>query len=59
MHVPLSERFAVKISEAGQIIGVSVSSVYKMMRTGELETVKIAGRTNIKVESLRRVAGIS
>ena len=55
--VPLAERFSVPIPLACQAIGIGRSSLYEMIRAGEVETIKVAGRRLVLVRSLRALVG--
>lgn len=49
------EPFAVELATAGEILGnVSVSTIKRLVRSGDLQTVKILGATRIAVDELRR-----
>lgn len=53
-HSPL-EPLAVRISTAMQLIGVRRSTVYVLIKSGELRTVKLGRATLITMSSLRRL----
>ena len=40
------------IEETGHLLGLSRSSIYKMIRTGELNFIKLGGRTLIRIEEI-------
>jgi excisionase family DNA binding protein len=44
---------SVRIPEAVKITGISRSRLYELMRSGEIETVKIGASRLVLVESLR------
>lgn len=46
---------AVSVNEAARIIGVGRTSIYSMIRDGQIETLKIGRRTVVKTSSLRRI----
>jgi hypothetical protein len=50
----LMEPLAVRPSEAGRLIGKSRSSIYRMIRRGELDALKSGDCTLVTVPSLRR-----
>lgn len=47
------ECLAVRIPQAAQLIGVGRTSVYQLIATGALETIKIGRATLIPMETLR------
>ncbi|MFW2830083.1 helix-turn-helix domain-containing protein [Sphingomonas sp. ID0503] len=49
------ERLAVRIPTAMQLIGVRRSTVYALIKAGELRTVKLGRGTLITMSSLRRL----
>ena len=49
------EPLAVRIPTAMQLIGVRRSTVYALIKTGELHTVKLGRATLITMRSLRRL----
>lgn len=49
------EPLAVRIPIAMQLIGVRRSTVYALIKTGELRTVKLGRATLITMSSLRRL----
>lgn len=46
------ERIYISIREAGCVLGVSRSTLYRLMDCGELETVKIGRRRLVKREAI-------
>lgn len=46
---------AVSVNEAARIIGVGRTSIYSMIRDGQIEAIKIGRRTVIKTSSLHRI----
>lgn len=42
------------IADAGEILGVSRSTLYSLIKNGEIETVKIGSRTLIAHDELER-----
>lgn len=51
------EPICVSINEAARLLGVSRSSVYRLIGDGVLPTRKVRSRTLIWVECLRRLDG--
>jgi len=47
------QMISVKVREAVRITGISRSRLYELMRSGEVEYVKVGSATLILVESLR------
>jgi len=47
-----SNKLAYRIDEAAEVLGVSRSTVYKLVRSGELELGTIAGRSVIRRDQL-------
>jgi excisionase family DNA binding protein len=41
------------VENAADLIGVSRSSIYRLMNEGKIDTVKVRGRRLVKTESLR------
>ncbi len=46
------ERIYISIREAGSALGVSRSTIYRLMECGELETVKIGRRRLVRRETI-------
>ncbi len=51
----IAEKLAYTVPEFARAFGISRSSVYELMRTGELATVKIAGRRLIPRHTAMRL----
>ena len=49
-----AEKLAYNVSEAAAALGVSRTTIYNMVREGELETFKWAGRTLIRKDVIQR-----
>lgn len=49
------EQLAYRIPDAATLIGVSRASIYNLVAAGQLDARKVAGRTVIPAESLRRL----
>lgn len=47
------EPISIKIIEAVRLTGISRSRIYELMRSGDIEFVKVGSSTLILVESLR------
>jgi excisionase family DNA binding protein len=47
----------ISIPEAGKMLSVGRSTLYRLIGDGQLETVKIGRRTLIRVTSIRALAG--
>lgn len=55
----LDERLALSPSEVAQLLGLSVSTVTRMIRGGELRATKTHRRLLVPVDEVRRLAGIA
>jgi excisionase family DNA binding protein len=55
----LDERLALSPSEVAQLLGLSVSTVTRMIRVGELRATKTNRRLLVPVDEVRRLAGIA
>ena len=53
-EVPGAEPISVRIPEAVRLTGLSRSRLYELMRSGDIEFVKVGSSTLILVMSLRR-----
>jgi excisionase family DNA binding protein len=52
--LPPTVPFAVSITEAGRLMGISRALVYQLINLGELEVVKIGTRTVIRTDVIQR-----
>jgi excisionase family DNA binding protein len=52
---PQELRLAVRINDACAALGISRSSLYELMATGEIRTAVVAGRRLIPVSELERL----
>ena len=52
-------RRAYSVVEAGRLCGLSRSSVYKLIESGKLKTIKILGRRLVPVEALDELLRLS
>ena len=50
---PAQEPISVRIPEAVRLTGLSRSRIYELMKSGDIEFVKVGGSTLILMESLR------
>ena len=50
---PVPEPISVRIPEAVRLTGLSRSRIYELMKSGDIEFVKVGSSTLILVESLR------
>ena len=57
MNVPKStpEKLAYTVAEASYAIGIGRTKIYELMKTGELATVKVAGRRLIPRQNALRL----
>lgn len=45
-------RLTLSVAEAGRLLGVSPSTAYRMVRSGQLKTVKVGQRKRVPTEAL-------
>jgi excisionase family DNA binding protein len=50
------ETLAISINETAKALGVGRSSVYALIKSGELDAIKIGRRTLLTTESIKRLA---
>lgn len=55
VDLPPGAKLAYTVDEAGPAIGVSRTTVFDMIRTGEVTAKKVRGRTIISREELQRI----
>lgn len=53
------EPLAYRVNDAARLIGVGVTSLYKLASEGKIKLIKIAGRTLVTAESLRTLVAWS
>jgi excisionase family DNA binding protein len=51
------EAITVTVNDAAKALGIGRVTLYKHIKSGAIETVRLGGRRLVKVESLRRLAG--
>ena len=51
--LPLEERFGVTVAIAAEYVGISKSSIYELLASGDLAGRIIAGRTIVEVQGPR------
>lgn len=51
------EKLLVSITDAGKALSLGRTSIYELIRSGELETRKMGRRRLITAASIRRLAG--
>lgn len=51
------EPICVSVNDAGRLLSVSRSSIYRLIREGALPVKKVRGRTLIEVKRLRSLNG--
>jgi excisionase family DNA binding protein len=52
-RVKAAEPLAVRIPQAAQMLGIGKSTLYEIIASGEIETIKIGRSTVVPIESLR------
>ena len=52
---PNIEPIALRINDAARLAGLGRTSIYELIKTGRLKTVKIAGRRFVPMSALRRL----
>ncbi len=56
---PAHERMAYPINDAAHQLGIGRSSLYELVKSGEVKAIKIAGRTLIPRSELERVTSVA
>jgi excisionase family DNA binding protein len=51
------ENFLTSVPEAVKMLSVGRSTLYRLIKDGRLETVKIGRRTLIRIDSIKALAG--
>jgi archaeosine-15-forming tRNA-guanine transglycosylase len=59
LDVPLGDRRAYSLAEVAGLTGFAISSLYKLMHAGRLQTIKIAGKRLVTSEALDEFLGLS
>jgi len=54
--VPPPSPLLVTVKDARRILGVGTTTIYRLIKSGALETRKIGARTLVTMKSVRRVA---
>lgn len=57
--IPQIEPLCLRIKDAANAIGVTSPSIYKLINAGELQMIKIAGRSLIPMDSLKSLVSRS
>ena len=52
---PNIEPIALRINDAARLAGLGRTSIYELIKTGRLKTVKIAGRRFVPMSALRHL----
>ena len=52
---PKQERLAYPVNDACFVLGIKRTSLYEMIKKGEIKAIKIAGRTVIPTSELERL----
>jgi hypothetical protein len=56
--IPALERLTIRIPQAVEVSGISRTKIYELIRTGALQSRKVAGCRVIPVAGLRRLMGV-
>lgn len=51
--IAICDKQALHVEEACQVIGISRAGIYKLFASGELRSVKLAGRRLVPAEAIR------
>jgi excisionase family DNA binding protein len=51
------EAITVPINSAAKALGISRVTLYKLINSGSIETIRVGSRRLVRVDSLRRFAG--
>jgi excisionase family DNA binding protein len=54
---PSIERITLRPAEAAQALGVCVKTIYNLMDSGELPSIRIRGARRIRVSDVKALAG--
>lgn len=55
---PQAERFAFSVNDACHALGIGRTSLYELVKTGELKLIRIAGRSLVPRSELDRLTRI-
>ncbi|KDA00949.1 helix-turn-helix domain-containing protein [Hyphomonas oceanitis] len=50
-------QIATSVNDAAKALSLGRTSIYELIKNGQLETVKLGRRTLVKVDSLHRLVG--
>lgn len=56
LQTATDDRLALPVKDTARMLGIGQTSVWRIIGTGSLETIKIGGRTLVTMASIRRVA---
>ena len=59
VDVPLDDRRAYSFAEVAGLTGFAISTLYKLMHAGRLQTIKIAGKRLVTSQSLDEFLALS
>lgn len=57
LPVPTLEPITVRICDAVKLTGISRAKLYKLIRSGQIETVKLGRCTLVRYRSLKKLTG--
>ena len=52
------EPILISINETANALGLGRTRIYELINSGDLETVSIGGRRLVRLESVKRLAGV-
>lgn len=56
--IPALEKLTLRIPDAVEVSGISRTKIYELIRSGALQSSKVAGCRVIPVDGLRRLMGV-
>lgn len=58
VDIPINERLAVKPAEAFELLSISTATGYRLIKTGEIQSIKVGSRILVPVEGLKKLISI-
>ena len=56
--LPTANKLAYRVDEACHALGIGRTSLYELVKTGELKLIKVAGRTLVPRSELERLTSV-